>query len=219
MSLALKVLIETTGQTKKMKFNADASVSETLQLIREKTESGGPDFGLFQPASIKEPTAKWLKENRTLAAYNLETDDEIHFRKKHSAIKVKLLDGTVKVMIFDLTLTVNDIVTLIGEKIDLAKSEEYSLQWENPQPNNAPPRLDWLVPTKPIEEQGLKIDLVFLLKKKYFYSDANISLQDPMGLHLLFVQATDAIISGLHPIVAAEACSLAALQAQVLEGR
>ncbi|PRP75658.1 actin binding protein, partial [Planoprotostelium fungivorum] len=217
MSLNLKVLVEPTGQTKKMKFTADMGVGEAIVTIREKTEVGGADFGLFMPANLRETNPKWLKDNRTLAAYGLENDDEVHYRKKHKAIRVKLLDGTVKVMLFDLTLPVVDIVNMVGEKIDLANAEEYSLQWENPLP--AGPRLDWLQPNKCIEEQNVKTDNVFLLKKKYFYSDANISLDDPMGLHLLFVQATDAIISGLHPVMPAEVCALAALHAQVTEGR
>jgi hypothetical protein len=43
---------------------------------------------------------------------------------------VKLLDGTIKTLLIDLTLPVSDLVTYIGDKIYIANAEEYSLQVE-----------------------------------------------------------------------------------------
>eukprot|EP01117_Protostelium_nocturnum_P013126 TRINITY_DN487_c0_g1_i1.p1 TRINITY_DN487_c0_g1~~TRINITY_DN487_c0_g1_i1.p1 ORF type:complete len:2445 (+),score=1078.48 TRINITY_DN487_c0_g1_i1:119-7453(+) len=216
MSLTLKVLLEPTNQTKVMKFSADMGVGEAIATIKEKTEIGGADFGLFQPVNPRETYPRWLKENRTLLFYSLENNDEIHYRKKHKALKIKLLDGTVKTMLLDLTLSVSELTDFIGEKIELAKAEEYSLQFENPQQNG---QLCWLQAHKTVEEQGIKTDEILLLKKKFFYSDANISLDDPMGLHLLFIQASDLITSGIHPVPYGEVISLAGIHCQVLEGR
>jgi hypothetical protein len=74
MSLSLKIFLESTNQYKVMKFMQDMGVSEAIQVIREKTQVGGPDFGLFQPSTNAEETttARWLKENRTLQFYGLE---------------------------------------------------------------------------------------------------------------------------------------------------
>jgi talin len=57
-----------------------------------------------------------------------------------------------------------------------------------------------------------------MLKKKFFFSDANVDRDDPVGLHLLYVQSRDSIISGEHPTQRTEARDLAALQCQIVYG-
>jgi hypothetical protein len=78
---------------------------------------------------------------------------------------------------------------------------------------------EWLQTNKTLEEQGVKDDSILLLKKKFFVWDSMVSSDDPVALHLLYVQARDAIVSGHHPVPKNEARDLAALQSQVQEGR
>ncbi len=73
MALSLKILLVGASQQKTMRFMQDMSVSEAIKEIREKTNVGGPDHGLFQPGEAERP-ARWLKENRTLALYQLENN-------------------------------------------------------------------------------------------------------------------------------------------------
>jgi talin len=50
-----------------------------------------------------------------------------------------------------------------------------------------------------LQEQGVGEDQLVLFKKKFFVEDANISREDPVQLHLVYVQSRDAIVSGAHP--------------------
>merc|ERR1711944_486 len=56
------------------------------------------------------------------------------------------------------------------------------------------------------------------LKRKYFYSDANIDSRDPIQLNLLYQQAKEAILNGTHPVNLENAVNFAALQCQVQFG-
>ena len=47
---------------------------------------------------------------------------------------------------------------------------------------------DWLLPNLCLSDQNIIDDALLLLKKKFFFNDANINRDDPVGLHLLFVQ-------------------------------
>lgn len=48
--------------------------------------------------------------------------------------------------------------------------------------------IDWLKGTSILGEIGLNDEEVLVLKKKFFFNDANIDRNDPVQLHLLFVQ-------------------------------
>lgn len=50
------------------------------------------------------------------------------------------------------------------------------------------PRVDWLKQTAILGELGLPDEEILVLKKKFFFNDANIDRNDPVQLHLLFVQ-------------------------------
>jgi hypothetical protein len=59
---------------------------------------------------------------------------------------------------------------------------------------------------------------VLLLKRKYFYSDANIDSRDPVQLNLLYEQARCAILDGTHPVRMDDATQFAALEVQIKYG-
>jgi hypothetical protein len=86
--LALKIKIEDTNNptnpsiTKVFRFPINASVREVLNDIVAKTEKGGRDYGLFQPADPKNlHPARWLKDDRTLAYYDLKNEVIKIFRR------------------------------------------------------------------------------------------------------------------------------------------
>jgi hypothetical protein len=54
--------------------------------------------------------------------------DTLEYKKKHRPLKVKLLDDTVKTMIVDDSMTVEQLVEVIGKKINIKNFEEFSLQ-------------------------------------------------------------------------------------------
>lgn len=130
-------------------------------------------------------------------------------------LKVKLLDGTVKTLLLDYTLPVSELVNIIGEKLNVKNPEEYSLQLEKPLKGR---KSDWLISSECLDEQGIPEGVLLIFKKKFFFSDANIDRDDPVALHLLYVQSRDAVISGDHPTIRSEARDLAALQMQIVLG-
>lgn len=53
------------------------------------------------------------------------------YRKKHDALRIKLVDGTLKTILADTSLPISGLVAVIGKKIGIKNPEEYSLQFEN----------------------------------------------------------------------------------------
>lgn len=53
------------------------------------------------------------------------------------------------------------------------------------------------------------------MKKKYFVTDATIDKDDPVQLHLVYIQSRDDVLTGKHPTTKDEAVQLAALQCQI----
>jgi len=206
MALSLKINLVTINLTKTMRFNADLSISEVCKDIREKTNAGGGDHGLFQAV----PKPRWLRPEKTLKYYDIQSGMELEYKKKHRQLKIKLLDDTVKTVLVDDSSDVAEITEVIGKRMNIKNPEEFSLKVLT---SNS-----WLNPALTLTEQGMKEDDVLLLKKKFFFNDANVDRSDPVQLHLLYVQSCDAIVSGDHPTTRAEALDLAALQLQVTNG-
>jgi len=145
-----------------------------------------------------------------LQYYELQPNDDIEYKKKHRALKIKLQDETVKTILIDDTDTVEAIVKVIGEKLSMTNADEFSLREEGKE--------DWLTQTKPLHEQGVGDDVMLLFKKKFYISDAQVSMDDPLALHLVYVESRDAILNGSHPCTQDEAVMFGALQSQVVLG-
>jgi len=210
MSLPLRVKVVRLNAVKVLKFAPSMYVIEAIRQIQEKLEEGGEDHGLFQPAIEGRRTARWLKEDRMLQYYELQPNDDLEYKKKHRPLKIKLQDETVKTMLIDDTDTVEEIVRVIGEKMSMTNADEFSLREEGKE--------DWLTQSKPLHEQGVPDDAVLLFRKKFFINDAQVSMDDPLALHLVYVESRDAILNGSHPCTQDEAVMFGALQCQIILG-
>jgi len=209
MSLNLKVSIPAQGTTKVVRFTEQMSVHEACKVIQEKATQGGKDHGIFQPSEV-EPNSmgRWLRPDKTLEFYDLKANDTIIYKKKSETIKVKLVDDTVKTVLVDLSVPMIEVVESIASKVGLKNPGEFSLQDQK----------GWLKNTVPIPEQTSTLDQVFVLKKKFFVNDANVSQDDPMELHLVYCQSRDDIVAGNHPCTKEEAIQFACLHCQILHG-
>ena len=78
--------------------------------------------------------------------------------------------------------------------------------------------VNWLKAEESLCEQGIVETAVLTLRKKFFVSDQNVNCNDPMQVHLLYVQLRDAIINGTLPCTRDESVHLAALQCQIVHG-
>jgi len=213
MSLQLKIFLVESGQTKTMRFPEVCSVDEAGKLVSEKFAVPSADHQLFFPAheNDKNTVGKWMSRDRTLEYYQLSNNDTLQYRKRHEQLKVKLPDQTQKTVLTDVSQPVGKIVELVCGKIKLNNPEEYSLQAENKQG-------DWLKHDMTLHEQVSTMEQAFMLKKKFFMTDATVSTDDPVQLHLVYCQSRDDILAGKHPVSQDEVAQFAALQAQIQIG-
>ncbi len=110
------------------------------------------------------------------------------------------------------TMTLRRAKVREGDKEIDPKMEELKRQL------NTEDGVNWVDHGKTLREQGIVEADVLLLKRKYFYSDANIDSRDPVQLNLLYEQAREAILDGTHPVRLEDAVQFAALQLQVQYG-
>ena len=55
--------------------------------------------------------------------------------------------------------------------------------------------VDWLDLDKTLREQGIDESHSLLLKRKFFYSDQNVDIKDPVQLNLLYMQVINQLSS------------------------
>jgi len=221
--LSIKIMIVDLNITKTFSLVGSMTVQEVCRDIREKNgeTAGGIDHSLFWPDD-----KKWLAPGRTLDFYDIKSGDTLEFKKKHRALKVKMMDDSIKTFLIDESLPVKDIVEYVGKKLGISNIEEYSFAPSNDNSNPKEKKKDkkkkedvqWLNPTKPLIEQGFGENDVVIFKKKFFFSDQNIDRNDPIQLNLLYNQVREMIINGKYPCTMEEASQLAAIQCQIQYG-
>lgn len=74
-------------------------------------------------------------------------------------------------------------------------------------------KIQWLNSSETLRQQGvIDVTMPVVLRRKFFYSDANVETHDPVQLNLLYEQCRDSIIKEEYPVTVAEARFLAGLQ-------
>ena len=211
MALSLKVWLEQENVVKTMKFGQAMSIAEVTKEIRERTESGGADHGVFLPGDEeKGEPGIWLRADKTLGFYDIMSHTTIHYKKKHRARKVRFLDDALKTRLLDESATVTELVEQIAEGEDIPNAEEFGLQVEGTE--------RWLEAPKTLHENFVKDDDVVILARKFWFSDANCSLDSPKELHLLFVQAKGMVVRGILPVTRDQALDIGGLGLQIRFG-
>lgn len=118
--------------------------------------------------------------NKPLAFYQVNNNEELHYKKKSVAMKIQLMDETVKTVLADRSLPVSKLIDIIGQKLNIKGAEEYSLQIQGKE--------GWLKENICLDEQGVNAKQMLLFKKKYFVTDGTVDRDDPFNLHLIYVQ-------------------------------
>jgi talin len=212
MSIQLKISVSATGAAKVLRFAPDMTIAEVLKEIKEKTEIGGADHGLYQ-AAFKGKKPRWLQKNRTLKYYDITNNMELEYKKKSRRLKIKLPDDTVKTVMIDDSGLVAQIVKSVVEKLDIKTNpEEWGLRRETSSDNQ------FLVDGQTLQEQDVVDEEEQLLFEKKLFGMENTDMSDPVVLHYSYVQAKNRIITGKYPCQRGEAIALAALQVQVTYG-
>lgn len=78
---------------------------------------------------------------------------------------------------------------------------------------------EWLDNEKTLYELEVKEDEMLFFAKRYFNNDFNIDKDDPMQLHLIYIQAVASVVKGKYdPLQRQEAIDLASVQVQIMHG-
>eukprot|EP00128_Syssomonas_multiformis_P017419 Colp12_sorted_trinity150504_noHs@18524 len=244
--ISLKINITKTNTVKTMQFDGDMSTFECLKLIRERLgEPDAGDHGLFFPEENSKK-GKWLEPSRTLNFYDIQSGDLLEYKKKHRALRVEMMDETVKTVMIDESMRVGKLVEEICSKIGISNPEEFSLKQkfiteedikddkkstkdsreaklqkqmqDLKKKNHTDDDAGWLKHDLTLREQGVDETAMLILRKKFYFSDANVDRNDPVQLNLLYVQARNAILDGTHQCTPDESWQFAAMQMQIQFG-
>ncbi len=206
MSLTLRVQLPEANTVKTLRFAETMSVYDACIQVVEKTREGGKDHAMFKPFYEGAETGEWLRMDRTLENHDLRSNDLVQFKKRHQVVTAKLIDGSLKKILVNLTQPTMDVHKAIGEKLKLRNWEEFCLYVLE---TGA-----WLNVKDPITQQ-VGFSQVLGYKKRYYVSDTAVDREDPVELHLSYAQAMHEIISGTQDIEKEEAVNFSGMQAQV----
>uniref|UniRef100_A0A0N5BME0 FERM domain-containing protein n=1 Tax=Strongyloides papillosus TaxID=174720 RepID=A0A0N5BME0_STREA len=225
------------------------------------------DYGLFRVEA--DPTkCVWMENGKTLEHYLIRNNDTLEYKNKIRQIKIRTLDGSVKIVPVDESQNVGQLMVTICAKIGIYNPEEYSLTRDDALSMNGgnsvvnlndmtdynnkrngfhhntttskrgiegnifgtmnrkkqkkleqlrhklhtDEEISWVDHGKTLREQGILDDEILVLRRKFFFSDANVE-RDPVQLNLLYVQCRDDVLKSFHPVNKQTATRLAALQA------
>uniref|UniRef100_A0A1X7VGP0 FERM domain-containing protein n=1 Tax=Amphimedon queenslandica TaxID=400682 RepID=A0A1X7VGP0_AMPQE len=243
-AISLKIHIVKSNNVKTMQFEESMIVYDVARLIRERVpdaaQGEASEYGLFNPDD--DPTkGRWLEQGRTLDYYHLKNGDILEYRKKTRPLRIKTLDGSIKTILVDDSATVAEITKTVCDRIGITNPEEFFLCTESEtaemtlrrqqhqarnqkemdrlkKRHHTDDELNWVNRDKSLREQGIDETEVLILRKRLFFTDDNVDVNDPVQVNLLFVQSRDSIVNGTHPCTKDEAVLFAAYQCQVQYG-
>ena len=124
---------------------------------------------------------KVLMPDKLVDSYHLEKIQMIELRPKLQVCAVKLMDNTTKKMFLDMQALASDVTSFVGQKIGIKITDEFGLQQDDTG--------EWLEPTVLLLEQ-MTDGQILCLRKKFFLDDKNIDKDDPIKLHLVYVEVS-----------------------------
>ncbi|EAL48917.2 filopodin, putative [Entamoeba histolytica HM-1:IMSS] len=198
--------------TKKMQFNFTATVYDILVAIKERQQSevNMEEYALFLPNDKTREKGQWMIPKRTIESYDLVTDDEVWFRKRMQVVNVLLPDGSTKKMMLDVCQTIKGLVVAIADKLSLHHAEAFGIQIQGSN--------KFLRMKSSLYEVAGPSDVI-TLKKRHFIQEGELNKEDPMLLHLSYIQAHDNIVGGLYPCNKDEIIRFGALNAMIDIGK
>lgn len=92
------------------------SLQEVCREIRDRVgeHAGGDECKIFSPS-----LGKWLELSRTLDFYDIKSGDLLEFKKVFRPLKVKTLDGSVKTVIINESMSISQLVALVCDKLGM----------------------------------------------------------------------------------------------------
>jgi talin len=91
--------------------------TDIYEKLGDKAPKERLDYSLFSPAQ-----SKWLQPTKTFQFYDIKSGDEMEYKNKQIALRIRLQDGSVKTILIDETLPVEAVVEMICKRIGDCKS-------------------------------------------------------------------------------------------------
>lgn len=183
MATYLKVFIPQKKQVKAMRFAETDFVSDVIREIREKTDVGGADHGIFVPLEdTSSKDGQWLTHNKSLAAYDLSANQYVEYRKKHQVIEFTFLDGNKRKVQIDVSEPPSASVQAIAVRLSMSEdiSQEFSLKIRQKGRED-----EWMNQKKSLLEQipcalggdqlVLPDHISLVFSRKYYFHDCDVS--------------------------------------------
>jgi talin len=115
---------------------------------------------------------KWLDSNKILGYFDFRQNDMVEYRKKHRLMCVKLIDGALKTLLLDESLSVSKLTEEICNHVGLCNANEYSLAVEVEEKTETGVLFKrsrdtlnekWLKPYATLSGQGITANLPFVI--------------------------------------------------------
>ncbi|CEO95012.1 hypothetical protein PBRA_003825 [Plasmodiophora brassicae] len=208
----LKVLFPAGSSADKcaavIQYEEGSLVRDVLDIVAQKY--GGErsdDWGLFD---VNEScgAGQWLDPESIMP----KQQGPVHYQSKIRQCIVTDIDNSLrKTVLLNETSTVAELTATIAKRFGIDDSSEFSLQ------KHQHLQLVWLVPEQPLYLQ-VPADQVIVFRKKFFVSDSLVGVEQPSLLHVLYLEARHAIITGAHPLSFELAVQFAAMNMQITYG-
>ncbi|KAL7717003.1 Talin [Entamoeba marina] len=198
--------------TKKMSFSFSATIYDILISIRDKqpNELNLEEYALFYPDDSSFGKGKWLIPQRTIESYDLVTDCKLWFRRRMQVVRVLLPDGSTKKMMLDVCQNVKGIIYAIADKLSLNHPEAFGLIVSG---------TNKFLRMKASLYEVMDPDDVVTIKKRHYIQEGELNKEDPMLLHLSYIQAHDSVANGHYPCTKDEIIRFGSLNAMIDIGK
>lgn len=199
-----------------LKFTKGTRVAQAVNTIQAKcvTDSSENDkYGLFLSWEDKGNDGVWLEEEAVLGDYGLTgAGTRVELKKLRTVLVVTDLDsGHRKKLHMDLTQQVGLAMPDIGKRFGVSDVSEFALQVLLEEDH----QLHWLDSGAAFYRQQVDERHRVVFRKKYYVTDLLVTPKSPALMHLVYLEARDAVISGRHPLSYEQALQFAALQMQI----
>lgn len=161
-SVQLRCLVCDTEKV--FRFSPDVLVKDAIARIKEVTNFGDENFGLYRPAVPDTPDspgtlALWLDPSEPLASCAKIQDLVFYFRSKIQSLNIILIDQSVKVLLVDGTWTVDALFPVIVEKLGISNPDHWALS----RPNQSTRGYSVLALDKTLDQQGIDPGMALFL--------------------------------------------------------
>lgn len=231
--LTVRIWMESSGNTKVLKFPADIPVHSVIKDLEEKVskqEKVGRDHGLFIVPIVRDTSSgqvkaqvsiagRWMERSRSLKHYKIVNDQLLEYKKRHRPLTVKFIDGTENTFLVDNSATVRKIVGTISGLLELGKDgDQFCLAY----PNSKITKPEWLEEVGTLHSQSRRIEEKegpLLFWKRYFSHDSSIStIENQFLVNIYYVQTNLQLLAGMFPMGRIDARKFGALQLQISLG-